>query len=439
MTQAARSPCRGRTPRWRPSPPRRRPGAERTARPPEARPSMRGVIWLVLLFVVAVVAATTLGSNDGLVSIYWGGWRTDLSLNLFLILLLGACLVLMAAAQGLIGSLLSPCRSGPGEWRALRRERAAQAALREALANTSAPATAAPTRPPQRAGIQGRRRPALRDDASSPCWPTCWPPAACTACRTDRRDDATWRALEALRRAAASRRGARRRRRRASAGRRMGAGRPRRARVRWSCWRAAARRRAAHAGAAAEAAGHAHGAPAAGRAAHGAPAGQAPGLLAAAWRRAAALAGRRDAGRTHDVQQLRRLWGSSSTPPTGATRRWPRAPRARRARSARRATTRAWLRPFWDRLGELEREDRERGAGADWRPRPASASTGCRAWKRRRSLWPRSRGGRRGRHGLSPTASSGARRAGCWSTAAPRRRRCPCGPPRRLARNWPRL
>jgi uncharacterized protein HemY len=27
---------------------------------------MRGVIWLVLLFAVAVVAATTLGSNDGM-------------------------------------------------------------------------------------------------------------------------------------------------------------------------------------------------------------------------------------------------------------------------------------------------------------------------------------------------------------------------------------
>jgi HemY protein len=32
---------------------------------------MRSVIWLVLLCVVAVVAATTLGSNDGLVTIYW--------------------------------------------------------------------------------------------------------------------------------------------------------------------------------------------------------------------------------------------------------------------------------------------------------------------------------------------------------------------------------
>ncbi len=92
---------------------------------------MRGVIWLVLLFVVAVVAATTLGVNDGIVTIYWGGWRTDLSLNLFVILLVVACFGLMSAAQALNALVSLPRRAG--EWRALRRERAAQAALREAL------------------------------------------------------------------------------------------------------------------------------------------------------------------------------------------------------------------------------------------------------------------------------------------------------------------
>ena len=93
---------------------------------------MRGVIWLVLLFVVAVVAATTLGSNDGLVSLYWRGWRTDLSLNLFVILILGACAVVLLSVQALNSLVGLPQRAG--QWRALRRERAAQAALREALA-----------------------------------------------------------------------------------------------------------------------------------------------------------------------------------------------------------------------------------------------------------------------------------------------------------------
>lgn len=93
---------------------------------------MRGVIWLVLLFVIAVVAATTLGSNDGLVTIYWGGWRTDMSLNLFVLIVVASCFVLVSAAQALNALVSLPRRAG--EWRALRRERAAQAALREALA-----------------------------------------------------------------------------------------------------------------------------------------------------------------------------------------------------------------------------------------------------------------------------------------------------------------
>ena len=50
---------------------------------------MRAIIWFVLLFVIAVVAATTLGTNDGLVSFYWAGTRLDVSLNLFLLLLIG--------------------------------------------------------------------------------------------------------------------------------------------------------------------------------------------------------------------------------------------------------------------------------------------------------------------------------------------------------------
>ncbi len=97
---------------------------------------MRSVIWLVLLFVVAVVAATTLGTNDGLVTLYWGGWRTDLSLNLFVILVLGSCFVVMFAAQALSSLVSLPRRAE--EWRALRKERAAHAALREALAESFA-------------------------------------------------------------------------------------------------------------------------------------------------------------------------------------------------------------------------------------------------------------------------------------------------------------
>lgn len=93
---------------------------------------MRLMIWLVLLAVVAVVAANTLGRNDGLVTLYWGGWRTDLSLNLALLLLGGAAVMLYTVVQGLTRLLSLPARAS--EWRALRRERAAHQALREALA-----------------------------------------------------------------------------------------------------------------------------------------------------------------------------------------------------------------------------------------------------------------------------------------------------------------
>jgi HemY protein len=93
---------------------------------------MRNVVWLVLIATAAVVAAVTFGRNDGLVSIFWGGWRADLSLNLAVILLLVLGAVGLFAAQALMALVSLPRRAG--EWRALRRERAAQASLREALA-----------------------------------------------------------------------------------------------------------------------------------------------------------------------------------------------------------------------------------------------------------------------------------------------------------------
>ncbi|BAL96983.1 heme biosynthesis HemY N-terminal domain-containing protein [Rubrivivax gelatinosus] len=92
---------------------------------------MRIVIWLILLCVVAVVAATTLGSNDGIVTIYWRGWRTDLSLNLFVLIVVAGAFAITSAVQAINALVTLPKRAG--EWRALRRERAAQAALREAL------------------------------------------------------------------------------------------------------------------------------------------------------------------------------------------------------------------------------------------------------------------------------------------------------------------
>jgi len=92
---------------------------------------MRGIVWVILLFVAAVVAASTLGRNDGLVSFYWGHWRLDVSLNLFLLALVASCFVLVTVIKGVHALVTLPTRAR--EWRTLKRERAAQAALREAL------------------------------------------------------------------------------------------------------------------------------------------------------------------------------------------------------------------------------------------------------------------------------------------------------------------
>jgi HemY protein len=124
---------------------------------------MRSVVWLILLFVVAVVAATTLGANDGLVSIFWAGWRTDLSLNLFLLLLLAAVGVVVVVAQALASLLSMPRRAG--EWRAQRRERAAHIALREAVAEFFAARYTRAHKAAQRVLALQQDHPELRGDA----------------------------------------------------------------------------------------------------------------------------------------------------------------------------------------------------------------------------------------------------------------------------------
>jgi HemY protein len=93
---------------------------------------MRATFWLLLIFAVAVVAAATLGTNDGLASFYWGGWRIDLSLNLFLLLLVGTCFLLVTLFQAINALTGLPKRAR--EWRVARRDRTAQSALRDALA-----------------------------------------------------------------------------------------------------------------------------------------------------------------------------------------------------------------------------------------------------------------------------------------------------------------
>lgn len=126
---------------------------------------MRGIIWLTLLFAAAVVAALTLGRNDGLVSLFYGGWRVDLSLNLFLLLLIGACALLYLALHSLHTLISLPQRAR--EWRLAQRDRGAQAMLREALTQLWGGRYARAQKAAQRLLVLQSRSPELQADGSA--------------------------------------------------------------------------------------------------------------------------------------------------------------------------------------------------------------------------------------------------------------------------------
>jgi len=344
---------------------------------------MRGVIWLVLLFVVAVVAATTLGSNDGLVSIYWGGWRTDLSLNLFVLVMLGSCVVLMSAVQAFNALVSLPRRAG--EWRALRRERAAQSALREALAEYFAARYGRARKAAQRALTIADEGQLLEDDADFRVLGHLLAAGSAHRLQDRTRRDETLRAAMKAAKASKALRG----------------GAPRAdeaARLLAAEWALEDRD-----------------APRALEALEALPPGAARRTHALRLKMQALRMARRPlealhtarllanhqafspvvaqsllrslAGETlegaHDVQQLRRLWGQFDTAdrrdPLVASRAALRAVQLDAAEDAR-----LWLKPFWDRLSELAREDREQvaltlieargGIAGEWLPRLESAA-----------------------------------------------------------------
>jgi uncharacterized protein HemY len=129
---------------------------------------MKLVVWLVLLFVVAVVAAMTLGANDGLASFYWRGWRLDLSLNFFIMALLGAFIGLSTSVRLTRWLIGLPARAKA--WRTERREQALQSAQRQALLESFAARYS-------RAVKAARPRPRRST--------TCWRPSPCTACKIE--------------------------------------------------------------------------------------------------------------------------------------------------------------------------------------------------------------------------------------------------------------
>ena len=94
---------------------------------------MRAALWLLALFGVAVAVALFAGNNQGTVTLFWPPYRIDLSLNLVLLLLLGAFLFLHAAL-GALSALFDLPRQAL-RWRAQQKERAMHASVLDALSH----------------------------------------------------------------------------------------------------------------------------------------------------------------------------------------------------------------------------------------------------------------------------------------------------------------
>lgn len=94
---------------------------------------MRAALWLLALFGIAVAVALFAGNNQGSVTLFWPPYRVDLSLNLVLLLLLGAFLFLHAAL-GALAALFDLPRQAL-RWRTQQKERAMHASLLDALSH----------------------------------------------------------------------------------------------------------------------------------------------------------------------------------------------------------------------------------------------------------------------------------------------------------------
>lgn len=92
---------------------------------------MRIFIWILILFAAAVGLAVSAQYNPGNVVLFYPPYRVDLSLNLFLLLLVLSFVVLYAIVRIIRQARKMPGRVGA--YRQQRREREANAALREAV------------------------------------------------------------------------------------------------------------------------------------------------------------------------------------------------------------------------------------------------------------------------------------------------------------------
>jgi HemY protein len=94
---------------------------------------MRAGLWLLILFAIAVAGALFAGNNQGTVTLFWPPYRIDLSLNLVLLLLVGAFFIVHTAI-GALSALFDLPRQAL-RWRTQQKERAMHASLLDALSH----------------------------------------------------------------------------------------------------------------------------------------------------------------------------------------------------------------------------------------------------------------------------------------------------------------
>ena len=92
---------------------------------------MRALIWLIGIFALAVGVAMIAGVNDGYVLVVLSPWRAQISLNLFIVLLVAGVLLIHLLLRVLTRTLALPSRVA--QWRDRRRRDKADKALHGAI------------------------------------------------------------------------------------------------------------------------------------------------------------------------------------------------------------------------------------------------------------------------------------------------------------------
>jgi HemY protein len=94
---------------------------------------LRAALWLLALFAIAVAIALFAGNNQGTVTLFWPPYRLDFSLNLVLLLLVGAFVFLHMALRAL--SALFDLPRQALRWRTQQKERAMHGSILDALSH----------------------------------------------------------------------------------------------------------------------------------------------------------------------------------------------------------------------------------------------------------------------------------------------------------------